>query len=43
MEKKKKEEEKTEEEQMDTDSRIVELTDEQAAKLQEEIDNKVSI
>nr|XP_050847015.1 nuclear migration protein nudC [Vespula vulgaris] len=40
LEKKKKEEEKTEEEQMDTDSRIVELTDEQAAKLQEEIDNK---
>lgn len=43
MEKKRKEEEKTEEEQMDMDSRIVELTDEQAAKLQEEIDNKVNI
>nr|KAF7432272.1 hypothetical protein H0235_005196 [Vespula pensylvanica] len=40
LEKKRKEEEKTEEEQMDTDSRIVELTDEQAVKLQEEIDNK---
>ncbi|KAK2587776.1 hypothetical protein KPH14_003882 [Odynerus spinipes] len=40
LEKKKKEEEKVEEVPMDTDSRIVELTDEQAAKLQEEIDNK---
>lgn len=37
--KKKKEEEKVEE-QMDTDSKIVELTDEQAVKLQEEIDSK---
>lgn len=39
LEKKKKEEEKLEE-QMDMDSRIVELTDEQAIKLQQEIDNK---
>ncbi|KAI4494483.1 hypothetical protein M0802_008804 [Mischocyttarus mexicanus] len=39
LEKKKKEEEKLEE-KMDTGSRIVELTDEQAIKLQQEIDNK---
>lgn len=32
--------ERQEKEQMETDSRIVELTDEQAVKLQEEIDNK---
>lgn len=40
---KKKKEEQMEEEKMDNDSKIVELTDEQAVKLQEEIDNKVSI
>lgn len=39
---KKKKEEQTEEEKIDDDSRIVELTDEQAVKLQEEIENKVS-
>lgn len=38
---KKKKEEKLEEERLDDDSRIVELTDEQAVKLQEEIDSKV--
>lgn len=37
---KKRKEEQAEEEKIDTDSRIVELTDEQAVKLQEEIDNK---
>lgn len=37
---KKKKEEQAEEEQLNNDSRIVELTDEQAVKLQEEIDNK---
>lgn len=37
------EKKKKEEEQMNTDARIVELTDEQAAKLQEEIDNKKSV
>lgn len=40
---KKKKEEQTEEEKISNDSRIVELTDEQAVKLQEEIENKVSI
>lgn len=39
---KKKKEEQMEEEKIDNDSRIVELTDEQAVKLQEEIENKVS-
>ncbi|KAG7189306.1 hypothetical protein KM043_016963 [Ampulex compressa] len=38
LEKKRKEEQM--EDKMDSDSRIVELTDEQAVKLQEEIDNK---
>lgn len=38
---KKKKEEQAEELKLDNDSRIVELTDEQAVKLQEEIDNKV--
>lgn len=38
---KKKKEDKVEEEKLDNDSRIVELTDEQAIKLQEEIDSKV--
>ncbi|XP_033226174.1 nuclear migration protein nudC [Belonocnema kinseyi] len=38
LEKKRKEEQAAE--KMETDSKIVELTDEQAAKLQEEIDNK---
>lgn len=38
---KKKKEEQAEEEKINNDSRIVELTDEQAVKLQEEIDNKV--
>lgn len=37
---KKKKEEKDEEDKIDNDSRIVELTDEQAVKLQEEIDSK---
>ncbi|KYN16878.1 Nuclear migration protein nudC [Trachymyrmex cornetzi] len=37
---KKRKEEQTEEEKIDNDSKIVELTDEQAVKLQEEIDNK---
>ena len=41
LEKKRKEEAVTE--KMETDSKIVELTDEQAAKLQAEIDNKVII
>lgn len=40
---KKKKEEQAEEEKINNDSRIVELTDEQAVKLQEEIDNKVYI
>lgn len=40
---KKRKEEQAEEEQINNDSRIVELTDEQAVKLQEEIDNKVYI
>lgn len=45
LEKKKKEEqaEQVEEEKIDNDSRIVELTDEQAVKLQEEIESKVFI
>lgn len=38
---KKRKEEQVEEEKINNDSRIVELTDEQAVKLQEEIDNKV--
>lgn len=38
---KKKREEKAEEEKFNSESKIVELTDEQAVKLQEEIDNKV--
>lgn len=38
---KKKKEDQVEEEKLDNDSKIVELTDEQAAKLQEEIDSKV--
>lgn len=38
---KKKREEKVEEEKFNSESKIVELTDEQAVKLQEEIDNKV--
>ncbi|KYN01002.1 Nuclear migration protein nudC [Cyphomyrmex costatus] len=38
---KKRKEEQAEEEKVDNDSKIVELTDEQAVKLQEEIDNKV--
>ncbi|KYN31532.1 Nuclear migration protein nudC [Trachymyrmex septentrionalis] len=37
---KKRKEEQAEEEKIDNDSKIVELTDEQAVKLQEEIDNK---
>ncbi|EFN83882.1 Nuclear migration protein nudC [Harpegnathos saltator] len=37
---KKKKEDKVEEEKLDNDSKIVELTDEQAVKLQEEIDSK---
>ncbi|XP_077272312.1 nuclear distribution C, dynein complex regulator [Temnothorax americanus] len=37
---KKRKEEQVEEEKIDNDSRIVELTDEQAVKLQEEIENK---
>ncbi|XP_003706786.1 nuclear distribution C, dynein complex regulator [Megachile rotundata] len=37
---KKKREERAEEEKLNSESKIVELTDEQAAKLQEEIDNK---
>ncbi|KYM78965.1 Nuclear migration protein nudC [Atta colombica] len=37
---KKRKEEQVEEEKIDHDSKIVELTDEQAVKLQEEIDNK---
>ncbi|RLU23183.1 hypothetical protein DMN91_005461 [Ooceraea biroi] len=37
---KKKKDEQVEEEKIDNSSKIVELTDEQAAKLQEEIDNK---
>lgn len=40
---KKRKEEQAEEEKIDNDSRIVELTDEQAVKLQEEIDNKVCL
>lgn len=40
---KKKKEDKVEEEKLDNDSKIVELTDEQAIKLQEEIDSKVCI
>lgn len=43
LEKKKREEEKVEEVKLDNDSRIVELTDEQAVKLQEEIDSEVCI
>ncbi|KYQ54244.1 Nuclear migration protein nudC [Trachymyrmex zeteki] len=39
---KKRKEEQAEEEKIDNDSKIVELTDEQAVKLQEEIDNKKS-
>lgn len=39
---KKRKEEQAEEEKIDNDSRIVELTDEQAVQLQEEIENKVS-
>ncbi|KAK9305455.1 hypothetical protein QLX08_003572 [Tetragonisca angustula] len=39
---KKKREEKAEEEKFNSESKIVELTDEQAVKLQEEIDNKKS-
>ncbi|XP_076752215.1 nuclear distribution C, dynein complex regulator [Xylocopa sonorina] len=39
---KKKREEKAEEDRFNSESKIVELTDEQAAKLQEEIDNKKS-
>lgn len=38
---KRKKEEKTKEEKFYSESKIVELTDEQAVKLQEEIDNKV--
>lgn len=38
---KRKKEEQVEEEKLDNDSKIVELTDEQAVKLQEEIDSKV--
>lgn len=38
---KKKREEKAEEDKFNSESKIVELTDEQAAKLQEEIDSKV--
>lgn len=38
---KKKKEDKVEEVKLDNDSKIVELTDEQAVKLQEEIDSKV--
>lgn len=43
LEKKRKEEEEkaAEDQEIDNDSRIVELTDEQAVKLQKEIDNKV--
>lgn len=40
---KKRKEEQAEEEKIDNDSKIVELTDEQAVKLQEEIENKVFI
>lgn len=40
---KKRKEEKDEEDKIDNDSKIVELTDEQAVKLQEEIDSKVRI
>lgn len=40
---KKKREEKVEEDKFNSESKIVELTDEQAAKLQEEIDSKVCI
>lgn len=40
---KKKKEEKADEEKFNSESKIVELTDEQAAKLQEEIDNKKSV
>lgn len=40
---KKKREEKAEEDKFNSESKIVELTDEQAAKLQEEIDSKVCI
>ncbi|XP_015605876.1 nuclear migration protein nudC [Cephus cinctus] len=42
IERKRKEEQQTEESQIDSESKIVELTDEQAAKLQEEIDSKKS-
>jgi thiamine biosynthesis lipoprotein ApbE len=38
---KKKKEEQVEDAKIDNDSKIVELTDEQAVKLQEEIDSKV--
>lgn len=40
---KKKREEKVEEDKFNSESKIVELTDEQAAKLQEEIDSKKSV
>ncbi|KOC61809.1 Nuclear migration protein nudC [Habropoda laboriosa] len=40
---KKKQEEKAEEDKLNSESKIVELTDEQAVKLQEEIDNKPAI
>ncbi|PBC30343.1 Nuclear migration protein nudC [Apis cerana cerana] len=40
---KKKREEKAEEDKFNSESKIVELTDEQAAKLQEEIDSKKSV
>lgn len=44
IEKKRKEEkEEEEEDKIESDSKIVELTDEQAIKLQEEIDSKVCI
>lgn len=38
---KKKKEEKEQEDKLNSESKIVELTDEQAAKLQQEIDSKV--
>lgn len=40
---KKKKEEKADEDRLNSESKIVELTDEQAAELQEEIDSKASI
>ncbi|XP_076636841.1 nuclear distribution C, dynein complex regulator [Colletes latitarsis] len=43
LEKKKREEKAAAEEQMNSESKIVELTDEQAVKLQEEIDNKKAV